>query len=96
MTDYIKQTEQALYDYLPDLNCREKELIESMKYSLEAGGKRVRPNLVFSFNELCNGKTEAAVPFACAVEMIHTYSLIHDDLPCMDNDDMLQRQTVKS
>ena len=88
MTDYIKQTEQALYDYLPDLNCREKELIESMKYSLEAGGKRVRPNLVFSFNELCNGKTEAAVPFACAVEMIHTYSLIHDDLPCMDNDDM--------
>ena len=46
MTDYIKQTEQALYDYLPDLNCREKELIESMKYSLEAGGKRVRPNLV--------------------------------------------------
>lgn len=88
MTDYIKQTEQALYDYLPDLNCREKELIESMKYSLEAGGKRVRPNLVFSFNELCNGKTEAAVPFAYAVEMIHTYSLIHDDLPCMDNDDM--------
>ena len=88
MTDYIKQTEQALYDYLPDLNCREKELIESMKYSLEAGGKRVRPNLVFSFNELCNGKTEVAVPFACAVEMIHTYSLIHDDLPCMDNDDM--------
>lgn len=88
MTDYIKQTEQALYDYLPDLNCREKELIKSMKYSLEAGGKRVRPNLVFSFNELCNGKTEAAVSFACAVEMIHTYSLIHDDLPCMDNDDM--------
>ena len=88
MTDYIKQTEQALYDYLPDLNCREKELIESMKYSLEAGGKRVRPNLVFSFNELCNGKTEAAVPFACAVEMIHTYSLIHDDLPAMDNDDL--------
>ena len=87
MTDYIKQTEQALYDYLPDLNCREKELIESMKYSLEAGGKRVRPNLVFSFNELCNGKTEAAVPFACAVEMIHTYSLVHDDLPAMDNDE---------
>ena len=88
MTDYIKQTEQALYDYLPDLNCREKELIESMKYSLEAGGKRVRPNLVFSFNKLCNGKTEAAIPFACAVEMIHTYSLIHDDLPAMDNDDL--------
>lgn len=88
MTDYIKFTEQALYEFLPDLNCKEKVLIESMKYSLEAGGKRVRPNLVFSFNELCGGNSEAAVPFACAVEMIHTYSLIHDDLPCMDNDDM--------
>lgn len=88
MTDYIKMTEQALYNYLPDLNCREKQLIESMNYSLEAGGKRVRPNLVFSFNELCGGNAEAAVPFACAVEMIHTYSLIHDDLPCMDDDDM--------
>ncbi len=88
MTDYIKMTEQALYDYLPDLNCREKQLVESMNYSLEAGGKRVRPNLVFNFNELCGGNAEAAVPFACAVEMIHTYSLIHDDLPCMDDDDM--------
>lgn len=88
MTDYIKATEQALYDFLPDLNCKEKVLIESMKYSLEAGGKRVRPNLVFSFNELCGGNLKSAVPFACAVEMIHTYSLIHDDLPCMDNDDM--------
>lgn len=88
MTDYIKMTEQALYEFLPDLNCKEKVLIESMKYSLEAGGKRVRPNLVFSFNELCGGSAEACVPFACAVEMIHTYSLIHDDLPCMDNDDM--------
>ena len=88
MTDYIEITEQALNDFLPDLNCRERELIESMKYSLEAGGKRVRPNLVLSFNELCDGRAESAVPFACAVEMIHTYSLIHDDLPCMDNDDM--------
>lgn len=88
MTDYIEITEKALNDFLPDLNCRERELIESMKYSLEAGGKRVRPNLVFCFNELCGGRSESAVPFACAVEMIHTYSLIHDDLPCMDNDDM--------
>ena len=48
MTDYIKQTEQALYDYLPDLNCREKELIESMKYSLEAGGKRVLTNFAMA------------------------------------------------
>jgi len=63
-------------------------LIDSMNYSLEAGGKRVRPRLVFEFNALCKGKEEAAVPFACAVEMIHTYSLIHDDLPCMDDDDL--------
>ena len=59
-----------------------------MAYSLEAGGKRVRPYLVFSFNSLCGGSEESATAFACAVEMIHTYSLIHDDLPCMDNDDL--------
>ncbi len=87
-TDYSKITEKALFDFLPDDSCREKKLIDAMRYSLEAGGKRVRPRLVFEFNELCNGKSESAAPFACAVEMIHTYSLIHDDLPCMDNDDL--------
>ena len=87
-TDYAQLTEQALYDCLPDLNCREGVLIESMKYSLEAGGKRVRPRLVFEFSKLCGGTDDAAAPFACAVEMIHTYSLIHDDLPCMDDDDL--------
>lgn len=87
-TDYISYTEKYLYDFLPDSNCKEKKLIDSMKYSLEAGGKRVRPQLVFEFSELCNGKPEYAAPFACAVEMIHTYSLIHDDLPCMDDDDL--------
>lgn len=88
MSDFIKLVEDSLYDYLPDMNCREKILIESMRYSLEAGGKRVRPQLVFEFNALCNGNPDAAIPFACAVEMIHTYSLIHDDLPCMDDDDL--------
>lgn len=87
-TDYLALTEKSLFDFLPDMNCREKKLIESMKYSLEAGGKRVRPRLVFEFNSLCSGNAESAVPFACAVEMIHTYSLIHDDLPCMDDDDL--------
>ena len=87
-TDYISVTEKYLFDFLPDLNCREKKLIESMKYSLEAGGKRVRPCLVFEFAQLCGEKAEKAAPFACAVEMIHTYSLIHDDLPCMDDDDL--------
>ena len=86
--DYTEITEKALFDFLPGLNCREARLIESMKYSLEAGGKRVRPRLVFEFNALCGGNPEAAVPGACAVEMIHTYSLIHDDLPCMDDDDL--------
>ena len=86
--NYIELTEKALFDFLPDLNCRESKLIESMKYSLEAGGKRVRPQLVLEFNKICGGNPDAAMPFAAAVEMIHTYSLIHDDLPCMDDDDL--------
>ena len=86
--DYIAMTESAMFDFLPDMDCREAKLIESMKYSLEAGGKRVRPRLVFEFNALCGGDPEAAAAAACAVEMIHTYSLIHDDLPAMDNDDL--------
>lgn len=62
-------------------------LFESMRYSLLAGGKRLRPILVYDFCRMCGGKWENASHFAAAVEMIHTYSLIHDDLPCMDNDD---------
>lgn len=62
-------------------------LLEAMRYSLLAGGKRLRPILCMSFCELCGGTTETALPAAAAIEMIHTYSLIHDDLPCMDNDD---------
>ena len=87
-SDYLNLTEKALLEFLPDKNGREQKLIEAMEYSLKAGGKRVRPRLVFEFNSLCGGSAECAVPFACAVEMIHTYSLIHDDLPCMDNDDL--------
>ncbi len=62
-------------------------LYESMRYSLLAGGKRLRPALTQAFCELCGGQAEDALAFGAAVEMIHTYSLIHDDLPCMDNDD---------
>ena len=65
----------------------QKELFEAMRYSLLAGGKRLRPIFVFDFCRMCGGEWQKAVPFAAAVEMIHTYSLIHDDLPCMDNDD---------
>ena len=65
----------------------QKELFEAMEYSLLAGGKRLRPYFAFEFCRLCGTDWKTAAPFAAAVEMIHTYSLIHDDLPCMDNDD---------
>ena len=64
------------------------DLYESMRYSLLAGGKRIRPMLVLEFCRVSGGDLEAALPVACAVEMLHTYSLIHDDLPCMDNDEL--------
>ena len=63
-------------------------LAEAMRYSLLAGGKRIRPILVLEFCRLAGGDLEKVLPVACAVEMLHTYSLIHDDLPCMDNDDL--------
>lgn len=65
----------------------QKKLFSAMRYSLLAGGKRLRPLFVLEFCRLCGGDYRRALPFAAAVEMIHTYSLIHDDLPCMDNDD---------
>lgn len=63
-------------------------LLESMYYSLTAGGKRIRPTLVLEFCRISGGDVEKTLPVACAIEMLHTYSLIHDDLPCMDNDDL--------
>jgi len=66
----------------------ESIVCEAMRYSVENGGKRIRPVLTLEFCRLCGGKPEDALAFACAVEMIHAYSLIHDDLPCMDNDNM--------
>lgn len=65
----------------------QKPLFEAIEYSLMAGGKRLRPCFVFEFCRMCGGAWQQAAPFAAAIEMIHTYSLIHDDLPCMDNDD---------
>ena len=65
----------------------QKPLFEAVEYSLLAGGKRLRPIFALDFCRMCGGAWENAVPFAAAIEMIHTYSLIHDDLPCMDNDD---------
>lgn len=66
---------------------RYRVLMEAMRYSLLSGGKRLRPILCMAFCEACGGTPETAVPAGCSVEMIHTYSLIHDDLPCMDDDD---------
>ena len=63
-------------------------LAGAMRYSLLAGGKRIRPTLVLEFCRVCGGEIESALPVACAIEMLHTYSLIHDDLPCMDDDDL--------
>jgi len=66
----------------------QQHLFQAMRYSLLAGGKRIRPVIVMKFAEAAGGSIEKALPFACAVEMLHTYSLIHDDMPCMDNDDL--------
>lgn len=84
MNRYIDLINKALIEYLPD---GDDVVSQAMRYSVEIGGKRIRPSLLLSFCELCGGDINRALPFACALEMIHTYSLIHDDLPCMDDDD---------
>ena len=66
---------------------RQVQVVEAMRYSLEAGGKRIRPVLVLEFCRIFGGSEEQAMAAACAIEMVHTFSLIHDDLPEMDNDD---------
>lgn len=81
------QVDSYLHKCLEETTEIPETLCKSMEYSLFAGGKRLRPVLLLSGCELCGGNVDAAMPLACAVEMIHTYSLIHDDLPAMDNDD---------
>ena len=85
---YIAHIESFLNSWYDRFhNEPQKQLFQAMEYSLLAGGKRLRPILTFEFCRMCGSPWETATPFAAAVEMIHTYSLIHDDLPCMDNDD---------
>ncbi len=86
---YRQKIDAALQTYfvLP-ADLPQSGLAEAMRYSLLAGGKRIRPMLVLEFCRIAGGDAEAAMPVACAIEMLHTYSLIHDDLPCMDNDDL--------
>ena len=88
MNETIELVDRKLEEYLPQEDVMQADLINAMRYSLLGGGKRIRPLLVLEFCRICGGDVNAALPFACAVEMIHTYSLIHDDLPCMDDDDM--------
>lgn len=90
-TDRMARDRALIEDYLKKAFAAEPryaDLQEAMEYSLLAGGKRIRPILTLETCRLCGGEMESALPFACAVEMIHTYSLIHDDLPAMDNDDL--------
>src|SRR2546430_224980 len=91
MKDYLlarqKTVDEALERWLPKATVKPKTIHKAMRYSVFAGGKRLRPILCMAAGECCGGHPDAALPLACAVECIHTYSLIHDDLPCMDNDD---------
>jgi geranylgeranyl diphosphate synthase type II len=83
-----KEVDRALDRFLPKASVSPATIHKAMRYSLFAGGKRLRPILCLAAAEACSGKVSAALPHACAVECIHTYSLIHDDLPSMDNDDL--------
>ncbi|MFL6589218.1 MAG: polyprenyl synthetase family protein [Chthoniobacterales bacterium] len=83
-----KEVDRALDRFLPKATVAPATIHKAMRYSLFAGGKRLRPILCLAAAEACGGKTAAALAAACSVECIHTYSLIHDDLPSMDNDDL--------
>jgi len=87
--DYKALADEALEQcFLTSEDYPVKGLAEAMRYSLLAGGKRIRPMLVMEFCRVSGGDPRDALPVACAIEMLHTYSLIHDDLPCMDNDEL--------
>lgn len=85
--EYVEIFNKKINEYLPQDN---NAVCEAMRYAVGNGGKRIRPLLTLAFCWLCGGEPTDAIPFACAIEFIHTYSLIHDDLPCMD-DDCLRR-----
>ena len=89
VNEYREMIDTALAEYFSACDTLpQARLVEAMRYSLLAGGKRIRPMLVLEFCRIAGGDVAAALPVACAIEMLHTYSLIHDDLPCMDNDDL--------
>jgi len=84
----IVEVNKYLNKYLEEKDNPQATIYKAMNYSLHAGGKRIRPVIALACAELLDADTEKVMPFACAIEMIHTYSLIHDDLPCMDDDDL--------
>ena len=85
---YRRIVDDHILDFIPEIDPLSKDLYDSMKYALLSGGKRIRPVLVLASCEMFNTPLAFVIPFACAAEYIHTYSLIHDDLPCMDDDDL--------
>ena len=87
LKERTRETEQIVYAYMPQETGYQKDVIEAMNYSLTAGGKRLRPMLVMETARLFGFEDEEVRPFMAAIEMIHTYSLVHDDLPAMDNDE---------
>lgn len=88
LNEKISKVDIALNKWLPKEKNLQSIIYEAAKYSIFAGGKRIRPVIMLSVCEMCGGDSNIALPFACAIEMIHTYSLIHDDLPAMDNDEL--------
>lgn len=88
LAECARRVDAALDRYLPRATTRPATIHRAMRYSLFAGGKRTRPALCLAAAEACGGRAEDALPAACAVECVHTYSLVHDDLPCMDDDDL--------
>jgi geranylgeranyl diphosphate synthase type II len=83
-----RRVDAALRNSMPRESVRPATIHKAMRYPVFAGGKRLRPILVLAAAEACGGDSDAALPAACAVELVHTYSLVHDDLPCMDDDDL--------
>ncbi len=88
LREYQAKIDNRLDMLIPDTDRPYKSVVDAARYSLLSGGKRIRPVFLLEFYKLCGKDDACAYNFACALEMVHTYSLIHDDLPCMDNDDM--------
>ena len=88
LKEEVNTVEEIINEYMPREEGLQKTIFEGMNYAVSAGGKRIRPILMYETYKLFGGKGDIIKPFMAAIEMIHTYSLVHDDMPCVDNDDM--------